>query len=102
MRKVRCPNCGQKASGDYCQWCNYPILRGKPTGSRKAKKQAAIAAKKAKEAEVLRLNKEIPNLVWNCYVSLYAVILRNQGWDEDKSRQEAINTASDFLKHFGY
>ena len=44
------------------------------------------------EAEVLRLNKEIPDLVWKCYVSLYAVILRNQGWDEDKSRQEAINT----------
>lgn len=54
------------------------------------------------EAEVLRLNKEIPDLVWKCYVSLYAIILRNQGLDEDKSRQEAINTANGFLKHFGY
>ncbi|MFC1953916.1 hypothetical protein ACFLWR_07330 [Chloroflexota bacterium] len=54
------------------------------------------------EAEVLRLNKEIPDLVWKCYVSLYGVILRNQGWDDDKSRQEAISTANDFLRHFGY
>ncbi len=50
MLKVRCPNCGLKASGDYCQWCHYPILRGKPTKGRKAKKQAE-EARKAKEAE---------------------------------------------------
>ncbi|MFC2065680.1 hypothetical protein ACFLUO_01250 [Chloroflexota bacterium] len=35
------------------------------------------------EAEVLRLNKEIPDLVWKCYASLYAFILRNQGLDGD-------------------
>ncbi|MFC2016979.1 hypothetical protein ACFLUD_01025 [Chloroflexota bacterium] len=54
------------------------------------------------EADVLLLNKEIPDLVWKCYVSLYGVILRYQGWDDDKSQQEAISTANDFLKHFGY
>jgi Zn finger protein HypA/HybF involved in hydrogenase expression len=37
---VRCPNCGQKTSGDYCQWCNYPILRGSPRRFGKAKKEA--------------------------------------------------------------
>ncbi len=25
---MKCPNCGQKTGGDYCQWCNYPILKG--------------------------------------------------------------------------
>ena len=51
MLKVRCPNCGLKASGDYCQWCYYPILRGRPTRGRKAKQQEAIEAKKAEETE---------------------------------------------------
>ena len=50
MLKIRCPNCGLKASGDYCQWCHYPILRGKPTKGQKAKKQAE-KARKAKETE---------------------------------------------------
>ncbi len=27
---VRCPNCGQETSGDYCEWCKYPILSGSP------------------------------------------------------------------------
>ena len=36
---VRCPNCGQQTSGDYCQWCNYPILKGDPTRHQKAKKE---------------------------------------------------------------
>ena len=47
----RCPNCGLKASGDYCQWCHYPVLRGKPTRGRKAKKQADIAAKEKARQE---------------------------------------------------
>ncbi|MFC1958305.1 hypothetical protein ACFLV6_00040 [Chloroflexota bacterium] len=54
------------------------------------------------EAEVLRLNKAIPNLVWDCYASLYAVILLNKGWNKDAARQEAIRITNDFLKHFGY
>lgn len=54
------------------------------------------------EAEVLRLNKELPDLVRNCCASLYAVILRNSGWNEDVARQEAIRIMNDILKHYGY
>ena len=54
------------------------------------------------EAEVLWLNKEVPNLVGDCYASLYKVILLNQGCDEYEARQEAKSAANDFLKHFGY
>ena len=56
--KVRCPNCGLKASGDYCQWCHYPILRGRPTRGRKAKKQKAIEAKEAEVAARERAKQE--------------------------------------------
>ena len=28
---VRCPNCGQATSGDYCQYCKHPILRDSQT-----------------------------------------------------------------------
>ena len=28
---VRCPNCGQETSGDSCQYCKHPILRGSQT-----------------------------------------------------------------------
>jgi len=60
----RCPNCGLKTSGDYCQYCNYPILRGRRTRRRKVRKQAEkeaeLAAKeKAKrEAEEARKAEE--------------------------------------------
>ena len=54
------------------------------------------------EAEVYRLNEELPNLVGNCYASVYKVILHKHGWNEDEARQEAISVANDFLKHFGY
>jgi sulfite reductase alpha subunit-like flavoprotein len=59
-----CPNCGQKASGDYCECCKYPILRGSSTRRREAekqaKKEAEVAAKeKAKrEAEEARKARE--------------------------------------------
>jgi len=47
---ARCPNCGQKTRGDYCQWCNYPILKGRPTRRRKAEKRAKREAElEAKE-----------------------------------------------------
>ncbi len=53
---AKCPNCGQKTSGDYCQYCNYPILRARRIMPRKrqglAEKQAEEAKEKAKrEAE---------------------------------------------------
>ncbi len=41
---VRCPNCGQKTSGGDCQWCKYPILKGR-------QKQAMIAAREKTERE---------------------------------------------------
>ena len=24
---AKCSNCGQKSYGDFCQWCNYPLVR---------------------------------------------------------------------------
>ncbi|GAH81131.1 unnamed protein product, partial [marine sediment metagenome] len=43
---VRCPNCGQKTSGDYyCQYCKYPIPRGSTKRRRKVEKQAEKEAK---------------------------------------------------------
>jgi len=41
-----CPNCGQKTSGDYCQFCNYPIPR---PGA--ARRQRALVVRRAREAE---------------------------------------------------
>ncbi|MFC1988196.1 hypothetical protein ACFLVH_06665, partial [Chloroflexota bacterium] len=51
---VKCPNCGQKTSGDYCHCCKYPIIEGKSRGLRKAEKQAEIVAQELvkKQAEV--------------------------------------------------
>jgi len=61
---VRCPNCGQKTSGDYCQWCKYPILRGsvkiRRLDEKQAKKEAEREAReKAKrDAEEARMARE--------------------------------------------
>ncbi len=65
----RCPNCGQKTSGDYCQWCKYPMLKGKPTRYRKSQKQegkeAELAAKwqPKQEAEEARKAKKAEDRV---------------------------------------
>jgi len=52
---VRCPNCGQKTSGGNCQWCKYPILKGRQreaeVAAREKVKREAEEARKAKEAE---------------------------------------------------
>jgi len=52
---VRCPNCGQKTSGGNCQWCKYPILKGRQreaeVAAREKVKRAAEEAREAKEAE---------------------------------------------------
>ena len=63
---VKCPNCGQQTSGDYCQYCNFPILRRRRVRHVKSRKQSKKEAdlvtkekarreaeepKKAKEAE---------------------------------------------------
>ena len=67
---VRCPNCGQKTTGDYCQWCKYPIPKGRPTRHRRpirrrkiqkqAEKETELAAKEQanKEAEEARKARE--------------------------------------------
>ena len=50
---ARCPNCGQKTgSDDYCQWCNYPILRGSSKRRQKAEKKAKKEAEKAAREKV--------------------------------------------------
>ena len=38
MKMVRCPNCSQKTSVDYCQWCKYPILGGSPVRAHQIEK----------------------------------------------------------------
>ena len=60
---VRCPNCGQKTSGDHCQCCKYPILNSRPTrleetlkrqrmkAERRAKEQAKQDAEEARKAK---------------------------------------------------
>ena len=51
---MRCPNCGQRTSGGDCQWCKYPILKGRQkeaeAAAREKAKQEAEKAKEAKEA----------------------------------------------------
>ena len=53
---AKCPNCGQKTKGDFCQWCGYPLKRGRPVIALKRKtmkaKEAELGAKKAEEAEI--------------------------------------------------
>ena len=46
---VRCPNCGQKTSGDYCQWCNYPILKRRVKRRQKTKTADPAAKEKARQ-----------------------------------------------------
>lgn len=60
---VRCPNCGQKTSGDYCQYCNYPILRARRIRHRRAKKlaenEAELAAREKAKREAEEVEKQI-------------------------------------------
>ncbi len=48
---AKCPNCGQKTRGDYCQYCNYPILRGRRVRPRRIEKRAGKLAQKQAELE---------------------------------------------------
>ena len=52
------------------------------------------------EAEVQRLSKQLPDLVANCYATLYAIILFKDGWDKDEAIKEAMSTKNDFFKNF--
>jgi len=53
------------------------------------------------ETEVHQLNQKLPGLVESCYASLYMIILRRHGWNEDEALQEAKSGGNDFLKYFG-
>ena len=53
------------------------------------------------EAEVHRLNQQLPDLVANCYASLYMVILCKHGRNKDEALEKAKSIGNDFLKHFG-
>ncbi|MFC2057186.1 hypothetical protein ACFLTO_06460 [Chloroflexota bacterium] len=44
---IRCPNCGQKTIGEHCQWCKYPIPKGRPASPKEAHKQAEREARLA-------------------------------------------------------
>ena len=54
---VRCPNCGQKTDGDYCQWCGSPIssrdsgVQRRTEQEKKTKEAEARVKKEAEEAE---------------------------------------------------
>jgi len=39
---VKCPNCGQETSGDYCQYCKYPILKSGGVSSKHRKKPQLV------------------------------------------------------------
>ena len=61
---ARCPNCGQKTtgSGDYCQYCQYPILRG---GRARQRRSQVLARKQAKEAEEAKQIGEALGIDWS-------------------------------------
>ena len=39
---AKCPNCGQETTGDYCQWCKYPMVKDVPEKPTKAEKRAKV------------------------------------------------------------
>ena len=36
FRMVKCPNCGQRSIGTDCQWCGYPLMKGRPLRGKEA------------------------------------------------------------------
>ncbi len=50
---ITCPNCGQKTSGDGCQWCHYPLPTSGP-----ATRRTVPAAIKPNQAEI-RAGKQV-------------------------------------------
>jgi len=45
-KTIRCPNCGRKSEGDFCQWCRYPLLGGRPPGLGEVERAADAEARK--------------------------------------------------------
>jgi cell division protein FtsB len=54
------------------------------------------------EAELHQLNQQLPDLVANCFASLYMVILCKHGWNQDEALEAAKSIGNDFLENFGY
>lgn len=50
---AKCPNCGQETSGDYCQWCKYPVIKDIPEGRRKVEKAVGKEADEAPHAVII-------------------------------------------------
>ena len=40
----KCPNCGQRTDGDFCQWCGYPIIGDNSVRQTQAKKETERVA----------------------------------------------------------
>ncbi|MBM2825752.1 MAG: hypothetical protein HW402_1416, partial [Dehalococcoidales bacterium] len=52
---AQCPNCGQETKGDFCEWCGYPLVKGRPArkaGLGERTKQEAETARKARITEL--------------------------------------------------
>ena len=64
---IQCPNCDQETSGDYCQWCKYPILSEVPL-----QKEFTMGKVVVKPTWALAWG-----LCWRCFLitlGIYAVI----------------------------
>lgn len=51
------------------------------------------------EAEVGQLNQQLPDLLANCYGSVYLKILSMLGWTRDGAREEVKTATDDYFKH---
>lgn len=47
---IRCPNCGQRTSGDFCQWCHYPLAKSKTPVQPRVKRRPEIKEEKRARA----------------------------------------------------
>ncbi len=50
---AKCPNCGQETSGDYCQWCKYPMIKDVPAERQKVEKAVKKEADVAPHAVIV-------------------------------------------------
>lgn len=51
------------------------------------------------ETDVNRLNQQLPDLLANCYGSVYLKILSMLGWTRDGAREEVKTATDDYFKH---
>ena len=63
-RRSICPNCGQKATGSSCPWCNYPLAGGRTHAKPPAEKHPEkLAERKREEArqQAVKIRRETKN-----------------------------------------